>query len=183
MWLYGFEKLARMSSWNDQEAIDFAEQAMRLKARAHFKKLNDRGIANFNSLKASLLSRFGESCTALMTQLEHRKHQEGESVRDYIDDMTLLFEKSDNPADGQAFKFVNNLNSAFKERVINRGPVNMGQAEEYALYFQDIDISLTPVGAMALANKRTDKDEDHMVVFGKECPKAWQTLQVASQKA
>ncbi|KAL3147873.1 hypothetical protein ABBQ32_002594 [Trebouxia sp. C0010 RCD-2024] len=38
MWLYGFEKLARMSSWNDQEAIDFAEQAMRLKARAHFKK-------------------------------------------------------------------------------------------------------------------------------------------------
>ena len=60
-WLQGFEYLARMSSWNhyDQEAIDFAERAMRGKARMHFRRMVEKGIPIFDHLKTSLKAWFG----------------------------------------------------------------------------------------------------------------------------
>ena len=171
-WLQGFEHLARMSSWNDQEAVDFAERAMRGKARMHFRRLTEKGIPSFDHLKASLKARFGESPLAIISRLEQRKHQKGESVREYIADMRNLFDKANYPPATQTLKFCTNLNAAFRARVIGRTPADMDEAEAVALYFDDTDVGQDPDRANALANKREDKSgQDSLKSFGKEMSK------------
>ena len=179
LWVKQFERLARRSTWNDQEAIEFAEQCMREKAQVHFAKLQDMpgGIATFDELRASLTARFAESTTALWAPLEHRVHQKREPVRDYIEDMRSPFDKLAFPAHLQTMTFIKKLNDSFKDRVTNRAPRTMDEAEAEALYFDDLDIGQHPDRAYAVAKKRTDRSSDDSVIaLGREMKKGMSEL-------
>ena len=142
--MYSFEKIVNISGWNDQEAMDFAELAMRDKAKLFFIGLLTRGVNNFAAIKRELIIRFGESQTTLMTRLEHRKQKADENVRDCIDAMRILYAKTNYPEAGQANRFMSNLNDTFRERVINRMPQTMDEAVACALWHEDRDIRATP---------------------------------------
>ena len=167
-WLYSFEKIVNISGWNDQEAMDFAELAMRDKAKLFFIGLLTRGVNNFAAIKQELIIRFGESQTTLMTRLEHRKQKADENVRDYIDAMRILFAKTNYPVAGQANRFMSNLNDTFRERVINRMPQTMDEAVACALWHEDRDIGATPERAAALADRRAGNSGSDVSKFTKD---------------
>ena len=80
MWLHSFQKLAIMSGWTDQEAIDYLELHLRGKDKQWFVGLGL--VTDFAWLRNMMTSRFGETQTTLMTRLDFRKQQPKESVRD-----------------------------------------------------------------------------------------------------
>ena len=145
-WLYIFEKIARISGWNAQEAVDFAELAMCSKAKHCIIGLLTTGAINFAMLKQRLLNRFGESQTMSLSRLEHRKQRPDENVHDYIDAMQLPFTKTSYPVAGQANCFMSNLN---RDRVVNGVPSSFDEAIKCALWFEDRDLVATPEQAGA----------------------------------
>ena len=175
IWLYHFEAYKTIRNWTDGYTLVTLSLYLHDDAIAWWRSAQ-AGISTFEGFKQGMLTRFGESENRMMQRLLHIKQGKNESVRQYVDNLRLLANKTHYPELARKDLFVRGLNSTYQDKVKLTRPRTLQDAVNAAIDFEDQDTEFVePL-------RQSEKPESELARATKEITQELSKLALQFQK-